>query len=249
MTVAPTPLELVPNTANQSGLTRAITEALQSLYKTSTSDPTTSEDIDSGYQINSIWVNTSDNGIFLCVDNSAGAAVWTELGVAASTPILEVVATVDLSSVTTITHTFAAGYDYWLKIAQAVPTDDNVNAFFRMNGSSGATEYSWRVVRNATTEADISDSEIQLSGGGNMGASANEEFGPMQINFGEMSSTSLYKRISWFGGYTASNSAEQAVQGHGMWQSASAVTSISLTTGGASDWDSGVMTLYRSSRT
>ncbi|HNE55977.1 MAG TPA: hypothetical protein PK079_22620 [Leptospiraceae bacterium] len=46
-----------------------------------TTDPTASQDISQGYKPSSIWVNVnaSPQKVFICSDNSLGAAVWIEL--------------------------------------------------------------------------------------------------------------------------------------------------------------------------
>jgi hypothetical protein len=46
-------------------------------------DPVATDDL-ANYQVGSIWVNTSDDGIFVCVDNTDDAAIWTELETAAA---------------------------------------------------------------------------------------------------------------------------------------------------------------------
>lgn len=46
-------------------------------------DPTTAADVDAGYAPGSIWVNSSDGGIFVCTDATADTAVWEELTVVA----------------------------------------------------------------------------------------------------------------------------------------------------------------------
>jgi len=45
-----------------------------------TTDPTTGDDVAAGYGRLTWWLNTTDDGLFVCVDNSASAAVWTEIG-------------------------------------------------------------------------------------------------------------------------------------------------------------------------
>lgn len=44
-------------------------------------DPVVGDDTADGYAPGSIWINTSDGGIFICTDASAGAAVWEEVSV------------------------------------------------------------------------------------------------------------------------------------------------------------------------
>lgn len=50
--------------------------------------PTVTDDVNSSYSIGSIWVDTLANRAYTCVDNTAGAAIWTVNGatVAASFP-------------------------------------------------------------------------------------------------------------------------------------------------------------------
>jgi hypothetical protein len=42
-----------------------------------TVDPTANDDINAGYEVASIWINTDSDEFFVCADASAGAAVWT----------------------------------------------------------------------------------------------------------------------------------------------------------------------------
>jgi hypothetical protein len=43
-------------------------------------DPDADNDTDEGYQVGSLWRNTSGGTTWMCFDNSNGAAVWQELG-------------------------------------------------------------------------------------------------------------------------------------------------------------------------
>lgn len=45
-----------------------------------TTDPTVNDDSADGYTVGNFWLNTSDDGLFVCTDNTAGAAVWDEFG-------------------------------------------------------------------------------------------------------------------------------------------------------------------------
>lgn len=46
----------------------------------SASDPTVNDDSGDGYSVGDLWVNTTDDGVFVLADATAGAAVWTEIG-------------------------------------------------------------------------------------------------------------------------------------------------------------------------
>jgi hypothetical protein len=47
-------------------------------------DPATDDDV-AGYSVGSQWINTATRDVFLCVDNTTGAAVWNFMGPAAKT--------------------------------------------------------------------------------------------------------------------------------------------------------------------
>ena len=47
-------------------------------------DPTVDDDLLRGYAVGSSWINTSTNELFICFDNSQGAAVWLNIGIARS---------------------------------------------------------------------------------------------------------------------------------------------------------------------
>jgi hypothetical protein len=46
----------------------------------SSSDPTVNDDSGDGYSIGDLWVNTTDDSVFILADATEGAAVWTGLG-------------------------------------------------------------------------------------------------------------------------------------------------------------------------
>ena len=46
-----------------------------------TVDPTVNDDVTIGYAVGSEWLRTDTTELFVCFDNSAGAAVWQEVGV------------------------------------------------------------------------------------------------------------------------------------------------------------------------
>ena len=45
-----------------------------------TRDPNADDDITEGFIVGSLWVNESRSALFVCLDNSDGAAVWQQLG-------------------------------------------------------------------------------------------------------------------------------------------------------------------------
>jgi len=47
-------------------------------------DPGVGDDTADGYRAGSLWLNTTDGGLFVCTDATAGAAVWEEFGVGLS---------------------------------------------------------------------------------------------------------------------------------------------------------------------
>lgn len=43
-------------------------------------DPTVDDDVDLDYEVGSIWLNTTDDRSFICIDNTDGAAIWLRTG-------------------------------------------------------------------------------------------------------------------------------------------------------------------------
>lgn len=54
-------------------------------YVTSTSDPGVSDDLSRGFRVPTIWVNTSNNDIFVNTDHTEGSASWEAIGSSAGT--------------------------------------------------------------------------------------------------------------------------------------------------------------------
>jgi len=46
---------------------------------TDAGDPTVNDDVDLGYKRGDIWINTTDDGTFVCRNNADGAADWIEI--------------------------------------------------------------------------------------------------------------------------------------------------------------------------
>jgi hypothetical protein len=46
---------------------------------THTVDPTVTDDYAHGYTVGSVWINTTDGGVFVLVDSTTGAAVWVSV--------------------------------------------------------------------------------------------------------------------------------------------------------------------------
>lgn len=44
-----------------------------------TRDPTVNDDSDSSFPVGQLWMNTSTVALFICFDNTVGAAVWKEI--------------------------------------------------------------------------------------------------------------------------------------------------------------------------
>ena len=66
---------------------------------TATTDPTTGSDVNSGYAPGSIWVNTTTDRVYVCIDNSASAAIWAEsVGIVSNVITPQITNTVDIGS-------------------------------------------------------------------------------------------------------------------------------------------------------
>jgi hypothetical protein len=63
---------------NVSGVDKKITKVHADIHKNNitSSNPTVNSDSNAGYSVGSIWFNSSTSVIFICVDNTVGAAIW-----------------------------------------------------------------------------------------------------------------------------------------------------------------------------
>jgi len=73
--------DIVIGNLDESGLTFTPSQTSSILNNyTATTDPTVNDDAGDGYVAGSRWFNTTDSDLFICIDNSAGAAVWFNTG-------------------------------------------------------------------------------------------------------------------------------------------------------------------------
>lgn len=92
-----------------------------------TADPTTVDDSDDGYGVGSLWVNTTDDKVFIALDVTVGAAIWKKLGGIMFETVLT--ATLDFSSNSVDTSTYTefiadTGSDVIKKIEFFYPDGD-----------------------------------------------------------------------------------------------------------------------------
>jgi len=64
---------------------RSYGETRQKHNFTATAAPTTGDDADDGYGVGSIWIDVTGDDVYMCVDGTAGAAVWEQLNGASGT--------------------------------------------------------------------------------------------------------------------------------------------------------------------
>jgi hypothetical protein len=71
--------EMLQGARFPSRVFRPIMQNINALFGRTTTDPTVDDGFDAGYrEFKSIWKNTTTGDIFLCVDDTNGAAVWTK---------------------------------------------------------------------------------------------------------------------------------------------------------------------------
>lgn len=74
----------VPQDPNISPELRDFLDDLDRKFPLSKSDatsaPAVTNDIDEGYQVSSRWIDVTADKEYVCVDNTAGAAVWKQTG-------------------------------------------------------------------------------------------------------------------------------------------------------------------------
>jgi len=155
------------------------TSSLKSNFSASAA-PTTSDDSGSGYVVGSRWIDTTNDKEYVCVDNTASAAVWAETtggggggavrtmsarmlpsggNLAGNTFVQQASATAHY----TVTRTGSAGSGYAAEAGAAflLPTDlASLDAIYVMIHSGSTSENQYRVVVSAK-----GDDEDYYSGG------------------------------------------------------------------------------------
>ena len=63
-----------------------------------TSDPGTTDDSSGGYSVGSIWINTSSEEVYRCVDSTVGSSVWVQSSLSSLEPIATSGSATDLTS-------------------------------------------------------------------------------------------------------------------------------------------------------
>ena len=63
-----------------------------------TSDPGTTDDSSGGYSVGSVWINTSSEEVYRCVDSTVGSAVWVQSSLSSLEPIATSGSATDLTS-------------------------------------------------------------------------------------------------------------------------------------------------------
>jgi len=84
------PIETISNVLSQTAILpyEVISTALRVgavlsdtvFYHTASTNPGVGDDATVNFQIASLWINTTDNGVFICIDPLPGGAVWVKIG-------------------------------------------------------------------------------------------------------------------------------------------------------------------------
>jgi hypothetical protein len=133
---------------------------------TSASDPTVNDDSGDGYSVGDLWVNTTDDGVFVLADATAGAAVWTEVGAGGGGSTLQ------------------AAYD--ASTSPEILTDATNGALSVKRGSAADTDNVIEVLNNAGTIT------AAIAGDGTITTSSTVDMSPQTAH----SLTLIYPRAS-----------------------------------------------------
>ena len=118
-----------------------------------TASPTVNDDADAGYRVGSMWLDTTNDSVFVCVDATTNGAVWLPLGGAESfaTPVTvgtnNAEGTADTHSRSDHVHAHGAQTDETLHALVTTVTDGFMSAEDKTKldslvGTNGGTEFS-----------------------------------------------------------------------------------------------------------
>ena len=117
-----------------------------------TTNPTVTDDSDSGYEVNSPWTNITLDSYFICVDASVGAAVWKETTAAPST-IYEGTAAGTADALTaTLTPTLASLADKSIISIRALLANTTTTPTLASDGLTA-----WTIVKNGSQALAVGD--------------------------------------------------------------------------------------------
>lgn len=204
-----------------------------------TAAPGVGDDTADGYQAGSLAVDTTNDRAYVCVDNSAGAAIWREIGTA-----LVPIETLTASSSATLD--FDSGidstYDDYILVCKGLtPATDDVQLLARIatagpTWQAGAGAYQWGgsvVSIGGTVAGDGSSSggpttAMCLNGSATSKVgSASGEGVDLVIRFSAPAGSNR-KRFAWQGVFTTAAGNDAAVSGAGSYGSTTAIVGVRL---------------------
>jgi hypothetical protein len=129
------------------------------------SNPTVNDDYNAGYRVGYLWLNTSGNILWQCIDHTPGAAVWVRINSVVDMQF-------DFDTVLDTTTATGANWDDLLSLitSDEIGEDATYVCIFNgsVNNSNNNKSVSCRIVIDGVVQADSVRTAKQTSGGFDM---------------------------------------------------------------------------------
>jgi len=140
-----------------------------------TSDPGTGDDVNDGWDVGDLWVNTTSKEGFLCLNNTASAAVWKSTTSSSGTTTIVKSADESVTSSTTIQdddelkfsvlNGESKSFVFSLVVSEAGANPNIKISLAALSGLTGTIEYQWyKIGTNSTGGAsDFTTTSASIS--------------------------------------------------------------------------------------
>lgn len=118
-------------------------------HNETTTNPGVSDDSTAGYEIGALWINTTADTCYVCLDASSGAAVWKELTSTAGSETTRWTTKVKLTD-ETLTNDNSLNNDADLQFTTSANTNYLVRALIVFE-SNATPDFQWAIAHSGTT--------------------------------------------------------------------------------------------------
>lgn len=141
-------------------------EKIRGLSKTNlsgTTAPTSTDDINAGYDVGSFWVDTVADKVYFCVDSTASNAVWIDVTASGDTPTFTRTFTLDAPTGTDDVTVFRTDVDITVEEIIAVSVGTTPSTTYQLKHSTDRSAVGNNLTTSSTTTSTSTGDTATLS--------------------------------------------------------------------------------------